>query len=81
MDQMQSESAGQADRGLCDQGHRNSNRTGMAEGVQEAVRPGRKTRGSSEQQHDMGNVSERKRSKTVFTAGELPGLHHSEGIL
>ena len=81
MDQMQSESVGQADRGLCDQGHCHRHRTELAEGIPAAVRPGRKACGSAEQQHDMGHVSAGAGSKAVFTARELPGLHHGAGVL
>lgn len=81
MDQMQSESVGQADRGLRNKGHCHSHRPELAEGIQATVRPGRKACGSAEQQHDMGHVSAGEGSKAVFTAGELSGLHHGAGVL
>ena len=81
MGEMQSESVGTADRGLCCAGHCHCNRSQLAGNIQGTVQAGRNACRHAKQQYDMGNVSAGKRSNTVPAAGELSGLHHGKGIL
>ena len=81
MGEVQSESVGKANRGLCYTGHCDCNGSKLETDIQRPVQAWRNASRYAEQQYDMGNVSAGKRSNTVPAAGELSGLHHGEGVL
>ena len=81
MGEVQSKPVRTADRGLCCKGNSNCNGSQLAGNIQGTVQAGGSACRHAKQQHDMGNVPEAKRSKAVPAAGELSGLHNSEGIL